>query len=83
MGWAGKKNGELLKLAVASSFDIFITVDRSLTHQQNLAALRLAVITLTVKSNRFETLLPLIGPLREALSSIAPGEIRRMGATEI
>jgi hypothetical protein len=35
MGWAGKKNGELLKLA-SKRFDVFVTVDRSLTHQQNV-----------------------------------------------
>lgn len=35
MGWAGKKNGELLRLA-ETRFDVFITVDRSLKQQQNL-----------------------------------------------
>lgn len=32
MGWAGKKSGELLKLA-ASKFDLFLTVDQNLTYQ--------------------------------------------------
>lgn len=35
MGWAGIKNGQLLALAEAE-FDIFITVDRNLSFQQNL-----------------------------------------------
>lgn len=35
MGWAGIKNGQLLVLAEAE-FDIFITVDRNLSFQQNL-----------------------------------------------
>ena len=37
MGWAGVKNGELLKRAEAE-FDIFITTDKNLRHQQNLTA---------------------------------------------
>jgi predicted nuclease of predicted toxin-antitoxin system len=35
MGWASKKNGELLALAEAD-FDVFLTVDRNLSSQQNI-----------------------------------------------
>ena len=35
MGWASIKNGQLLALA-AREFDVFITVDRNLSFQQNL-----------------------------------------------
>ena len=35
MGWAGFKNGALLTLA-EKEFDVFITVDRNLSFQQNL-----------------------------------------------
>jgi hypothetical protein len=38
-GWAGVKNGELLRLA-AAQFDLLLTVDRSLEYQQNLMAFR-------------------------------------------
>ena len=53
MGWAGKKNGELLELA-ATWFDVFVTTDRSLKHQQNLGGLRLGVVTLVAPSNEIE-----------------------------
>ncbi len=43
MGWAGIKNGELLKL-VAAEFDVFITSDKNLRFQQNLANHAVAVI---------------------------------------
>ena len=36
MGWAGTKNGQLLALAEAE-FDVFITVDRNLSCEQNLS----------------------------------------------
>jgi predicted nuclease of predicted toxin-antitoxin system len=37
-GWAGKQNGELLKLAEAQ-FDVLVTVDTNLRYQQNLKGL--------------------------------------------
>jgi hypothetical protein len=49
MGWASKTNGELLALASAE-FDVFLTSDRNLSHQQNLSAFDIAVIVLVVAS---------------------------------
>ena len=46
MGWASKRNGELLRLAVDGEFDAFLTVDRKLQHQQNLSAFNIAVVVL-------------------------------------
>jgi hypothetical protein len=42
MGWAGIKNGALLKLAEAQ-FEVFITTDKNLRHQQNLAKSKVGV----------------------------------------
>ena len=55
-GWAGVKNGELLRRAQLAGFDAFVTADRSLVFQQNLARNRLSVIVMrapTTKSRRF------------------------------
>jgi len=49
MGWAGIKNGELLKL-VAAEFDVFVTSDKNLRHQQNLTDIDVAI--LLVPSNQ-------------------------------
>jgi len=45
MGWAGTKNGALLRLA-ASDFDVFITIDRNIAYQQRLQMPNMAVILL-------------------------------------
>src|SRR6185437_4705383 len=45
-GWLGKKNGELLKLMIDSSFELFITLDRNLPYQQNLDRLPLTICVL-------------------------------------
>ena len=40
MGWAGIKNGALLRLA-DGAFDVFITVDWNLQYQQSLRGLKI------------------------------------------
>jgi hypothetical protein len=45
MGWAGIKNGQLLTLA-ETEFDVFTTVDRNLSFQQNLPQFGIAVVVL-------------------------------------
>ena len=55
MGWSTIKNGELLALA-AKAFDVFVTVDRNLSFQQNLPAFSIAVIVLRAPSNRLADL---------------------------
>ena len=58
MGWAGIKDGQLLDLA-AAEFDVFITVDRNLSFQQNVPQFDIAVIVLAAPSNRLADLKPL------------------------
>jgi len=50
LGWAGVKNGELLRRA-AAEFDLLITVDRNLEYQQSFEGLSLAVIVVHASSN--------------------------------
>ena len=72
MGWTAVKNGELLSLA-SRHFDVFVTVDRNLSSQQNLGALRLAVIVLGARTNRLADLRPLVPELPTAIASAQPG----------
>ncbi len=73
MGWAGKTNGELLRLA-KEKFDVFITIDQNLQYQQNLKQSQMAVILLSVKSNRPETFELSISKVRETLETIQQGQ---------
>ena len=45
MKWTAIKNGALLALA-SQHFDVFVTVDRNLSFQQNLNAVSIAVVVL-------------------------------------
>ena len=73
-GWAGKKNGELLRLA-EQEFDVFITMDKNLEHQQNLSALNIAVIVLRARSNAYSVVAPLMPRVNEALRVVQSGQV--------
>jgi hypothetical protein len=79
MGWASKRNGELLALAEAD-FDVFLTVDRNLSFQQDLARFNVAVVVLVARGNRYPDLQPLIPDLLGVLVGVAPGQMVRVGA---
>ena len=49
-GWSSLQNGELIAAAEAAGFAVFVTTDRNLKYQQNLAARRMAVVVLLTTS---------------------------------
>ena len=71
-GWAGIKNGSLMKLAEAE-FDVFITVDRNLSFQQNLPQYQIAVIVLRCVTNRYQDLAPFAPKVIESLQNLQVG----------
>jgi hypothetical protein len=70
-GWSGVKNGKPLALA-AAEFDAFITVDKNLPFQQNLATLPIALVVLDCVSNELPALLPLVPTLLLELKCLKP-----------
>jgi hypothetical protein len=70
-GWDTLRNGELLDAAEAAGFDVFVTTDRNLRYQQNLAGRKIAII---VRGNGrwrlIKNRLPIIGA---AVGAAAPG----------
>jgi len=74
MGWSGITNGKLLRLA-EQQFDVFITIDKNMQHQQNLASSTMAIIVLNCLSNRIDDLLPFGPAVLAALETIQPGAL--------
>jgi hypothetical protein len=70
---------ELLRRAAAAGFTVFVTADRNLEFQQNVAASSLAVIIVISRRIRFRDLLPLVPELQQAIGEVRPGEVRRVG----
>ena len=73
-GWAGVRNGELLRLA-AKHFDLLLTVDRNLEYQQNFAGVALAVIVVHAPSNDVAVLRPLMAAVLAAIPETKPGRV--------
>ena len=74
IGWAGTKNGELLRRAAEAGFEVFVTMDRGRRFQQNLGRLPLAVVRLAARSNRLADTRPLMPSLLAVLPGLAPGQ---------
>jgi Domain of unknown function (DUF5615) len=74
VGWAGVRNGELLRLA-AAKFDVLITVDRNLEYQQSFEGRSLAVIVVHASSNDIAVLRPLMPAVRAAIAQSRPGVV--------
>lgn len=53
-GWAGFKNGALLR-AADGRFDVLVTVDQGVQYQQNLAGLRISVVVMVARATTSAT----------------------------
>lgn len=49
MGWSGLKNGRLINAAVEEKFDVLLTIDKNIVHQQNLSNHEIAIVALDVE----------------------------------
>jgi hypothetical protein len=73
LGWAGAKNGALLRAAREAGFEVPVTVDRNMEYQQNIPASGLALVVLLARSNRVPDLLPAVPALLAALPDVVAG----------
>jgi len=76
--WAGlksKKNGELLVAAEAAGYEVLLTVDQGIPHQQYSAGRKLSIIVVRSQTNQIEDLLPFVDAILNALKTITPGQI--------
>jgi hypothetical protein len=76
-GWAGVKNGDLLRL-MRGEYDALLTMDRGIEFQQNIAALPFGVLLVLALSNRMVHLQPLVPAILDVLPALRPGELRRI-----
>jgi predicted nuclease of predicted toxin-antitoxin system len=72
MAWRGLSDRDLLAKA-GSDFDVLLTADRGIEHQQRLQGRPIAVIVLP--TSRLAPLLPLLERVLSAIKSAKPGSI--------
>ncbi|HEV2991325.1 MAG TPA: hypothetical protein VG759_22995 [Candidatus Angelobacter sp.] len=78
MGWSGIQNGQLLALA-EPVFDVFVTIDKGIQYQQNMANRRIAIVIVRGRTNRLADLSPNFQACAEAAGSIQPGQVVEVG----
>ena len=77
-GWASKENGELLTLA-SQEFDVFVTHDENLEHQQNLQNFDMGIVAIHAESNRLADIQPLVSELNAAIASVSSHQVVHVG----
>jgi predicted nuclease of predicted toxin-antitoxin system len=78
-GWAGIKNGELLRRAHGLC-EVFVTLDRNLEFQQNIRVLPFGIVVVRSRSNRIVDLTPHIPGILLAVTQVGPGRVVTVGA---
>ena len=74
-GWANLENGDLLRVA-EDQFDLFITTDQNLGHQQNLAGRRLAILVLP--TTNWRQIRQHVSEIAAAVNAMRSGDYREL-----
>ena len=69
MGWNGKENGELLGLIIENQFDVMLTGDKNLQHQQNFERYSIPVLVINALFITYPGIKPLVPKIHKALKS--------------
>jgi hypothetical protein len=70
-GWDTLSNGELLDAAERAGFDVLLTTDKNLRHQQNLEGRKLAIVVLS--RSRWSLVKPVVQEIAAAVAATKPG----------
>ena len=73
-GFGGLENGDLLR-AASGKYEVLITVDRNLPHQQTIQHLQIAVIVIEAHGIKYSDVKPLIPKVLLALETIKAGDV--------
>lgn len=80
-GWDTLKNGELLDAAEAAEFDVFVTTDRNIRHQQNLTDRKIAVVVLG--KARWKLIKERLADVAAAVAAAKPGRVSEVDIPDL
>lgn len=75
MDWSGLKNGRLMSAAIEEKFDVLLTIDKNIEHQQNMGKYEIAVVVLDVEKSKIEFLLEFLPKFKEQISDYEKGKV--------
>ena len=74
LGWSRLSNGDLLDRAVEQGYELLITTDRQIRHQQNLGGRKLAILVLSTTA--WPDILLRVDDILTAVNEIGTGDFR-------
>ncbi len=72
-GFKGMKNGKLLLAAEEGGYDVLLTTDQGIPHQQSSADRRISVLVLCAATNKIDDLVPLVPSVQAELAKLRNG----------
>ncbi len=76
MGWSGIKNGDLLQRMESKGLKVLLSIDKNMSHQQNLEKYEVSLVVLNSKDARYASLVEFVPRIEKLLESeIQPGLI--------
>lgn len=82
LGWKGVRNSELLS-RVSGQYDVLVTGDTNMRHQQNLARYDVAVVVLQPRLKVLDQLVELVPRTLAALADAPRGEATVIGPDDL
>ena len=70
MNWLGKKNGDLLASMQNEQFDILVTNDKNLYYQQKITSIKITIININTKTNRYDDVLVKFDSIKNILKEV-------------
>jgi len=71
LGWSGLENGDLLEAAASQDYDILITCDQGMRHEQNLS--RYEITLVTIMHGHWNLIRPNINLVRQGIENAVRG----------
>ncbi len=68
LGWSGIKNGDLLQRMQSKGLQVLLSVDKNMSHQQNLEKYNVSLVVLNSKDTRYNSLVHFITKIEALLS---------------
>ena len=68
--WLGTKNGDLLQLMADNNFDVLLTNDKNLYYQQKVETLKVCIVNVNAKTNRYDDVFELMGTIKLKLKEV-------------
>ena len=75
-GWETLENGELIQQAEEEGYEVLVTTDQNIQHQQNLTDRRLAFVVLM--STAWPRIQNCIEEIRTAIEDVRPGQVKEV-----